>query len=135
VLTEKEYSEMKNEILSNNKKPQNNIEVDEPQINNEKWGAITLEFKGIFVLIDAEVKIIVNDELHSKESFKKGFRTKVPITEDSMKFRLKMSLAEKEFTVSELKKETFYLIELDYSRIKGEFSDNFKLTENGKDFN
>ncbi len=133
VLSEKEYSEMKNEILNiqnvTNEKTHKEIDTRENERNSIK-GNINLIFKGVFMLMDAKIKIHVDNELIATESLKKGFNISIPVKKDTHTFKIIQSLlisTKTEFTISELQEGDNCTVLLEYDRTTGTFSNNIKI--------
>ena len=136
VLSEKEYSEMKNEILSksdNETKPLQNLNVEQKKESQQnKNGVLTVSFGGQWFLFDAKTKLFVNDELHSTHSIKNGFSVKIPIVSDKMVIKVVlMSIKTTIYELEELDKSKDYSFGLIYDTVWGKYSDKFNLTENG----
>jgi hypothetical protein len=136
ILSENEYSEMKNEILS---KSNNQISaskklsiesiITSPQSKN---GVLTVSYPGRYFLFDAKTKLYVNNELHSTHSTKKGFSVKIPIDFESV--TLKVAILDSQSTsyeIEELDMVKNYSMELIYDIVWGKYSDKFNFSENG----
>ncbi len=129
AISEKEYAQLKNEIL-----PKHKEEISSLTNSNNKnnKGLITLKFKGQWFLFDAKTKLFVNGQLHSIHSTKKGFTAAIPV--DSEKITLKVVLAgikSTEFKMEELVLGKNYLMELKYDTAWGRYSTTYKFSENG----
>ena len=136
LLTEIEYSQMKNEILTKSdneiKQPQNIKEEQKKEIHQNKNGVLTVSFGGQWSLFDAKTKLFINDELHSTHSIKNGFSVKIPIESDKMIIKVVlMSVKTTTYELEELDKSKDYSFGLIYDRVWGNYSDKFNLIENG----
>lgn len=136
ILSEKEFFEMKNEILSRNdietKSSENlyeNVRKEVKQVNN---GFLTVIFAGQWFLFDAKTRIFVNSELHSTHSTKNGFSSKIPIESDCISLRLEINeLESTTFEIDDLDIKKNYTIIVEYSRMWGKYSSKFNFSENG----
>ncbi|MCG3165159.1 MAG: hypothetical protein POELPBGB_00921 [Bacteroidia bacterium] len=135
VITEKEYSEMKNEILgkSENEIPSSNFANNESkkETQQKKNGSLTLSFGGVWLLVDWKTYILVNNELHSTHSIKKGFTEIIPINAESMILTINIGAMSTTYELEELNQQKNYSMELSYSRVSSKFDDKFNFSENG----
>lgn len=135
VLSEKEYSDLKNDVLSKNDnsvKPEERFN-EKPQKNCKiKNGNFILSFKGNWSLFDAKTKIFINNELCFTESTKNGFEVSFPI--ESAQIKLKMVVGGVNSTIFDIKEIELhknYKMELSFDRTCGKYNNNFKIIENG----
>jgi|LakMenEpi05May12_1017382.scaffolds.fasta_scaffold05026_1 hypothetical protein len=136
ILSEKEFSEMKNEILTKNdneiitsKNLYENIRKEVKQVNN---GFLTVSFAGQWFLFDAKTRVFVNSDLHSTHSTKNGFSLKIPIESDCISLRLEINeLESTTFEIEDLDIKKNYTMLVEYSRIWGKYSSKFNFSENG----
>jgi hypothetical protein len=141
ILSEKEFSEMKNEILTKNnnelKSSENELKSSKKLKKNKdnqqnKNGVLTVNFPGVWTVIDVKTKLFVNDELHSTVSTKNGFNIKLPIKSENITLKLQITSEEStSFEIEELDKLKNYTMIVDYSRMWGKYSSKFKFSENG----
>jgi hypothetical protein len=133
VLSEKEYSEMKNEILS---KTDDDVKssLDTPVKENKKnkTGILTVGFKGQWFLFDAKTQLFVNNVLHSTHSTKQGFSVQIPITSEKISIKVVlMSIKSTVYDLEELDKSKDYSLGLIYDTAWGKYSNKFNIVENG----
>ena len=136
ILTEKEFSEMKYEILTkidNEIIPSGNVYKnhykESPKI---KSGVLTISFAGQWFLFDAKTKLFINDELHSTHSIKNGFSVDIPILSDKLTIKVVlMSIKTTVYELEELDKTKDYSFGLIYDMAWGKYSNKFNLYENG----
>ena len=133
VLSEKEYSEMKNEILS---KTDDDVKLslDTPITENKKnkTGTLTVGFKGQWFLFDAKTQLFVNNVLHSTHSTKQGFSVQIPISSESISIKVVlMSIKSTVYELEELDKSKDYSLGLIYDSAWGKYSNKFNIVENG----
>jgi len=136
VLSEKEYSEMKNEILSKKDseiKPSQVTPIPEnKEVPKTKVGMLTVNFSGKWALFDAKTQLLVNNELHSTHSTKQGFSVKIPIISDKMSIKVVlMGIKSTVYEVEELDKSKDYSLGLFYDSAWGKYSNKYKIIENG----
>jgi len=136
VLSEKEYSEMKNEILSKTdgeaKPAQGTPIAENKEVPKPKIGMLTVSFSGQWFLFDAKTQLFVNNELHSTHSTKQGFSVKIPITSDKMSIKVVlMSIKSTIYELEELDKSKDYSLGLIYDSTWGKYSNKFNIVENG----
>ena len=133
VLSEKEYSEMKNEILSktdDDVKSSLNTPVKENKKNKTK--ILTVGFKGQWFLFDAKTQLFVNNVLHSTHSTKQGFSVQIPITSEKISIKVVlMSIKSTVYDLEELDKSKDYSLGLIYDTAWGKYSNKFNIVENG----
>lgn len=133
VLSEKEFFELKNEILSKvdgeiKSSRHLNFEqnIESKQIKN---GFLTVSFDGQSFTFDAETKLFINDELHSKHSTINGFSVEIPILSDKMEIKVVlMSIKTTIYELEELDKSKDYFFGLIYDNVWGRYSDKINLT-------
>lgn len=126
ALTEKEFTDMKNEMLINRTKNSPIDDVD--KIGNSKTGILSIRFEGQWFLFDVKTKLFVNHEFHSSHSTKNGFNVDIPIS--SNKIFLKVVLAgfrSTTYEIEDLDPSKNYIMELTYSDFLGKYSNNFNL--------
>lgn len=136
VLSEKEFSEMKNEILSKTNaevKPSQGIPFAEnKEVPKSKTGMLTVSFGGQWFLFDAKTQLFINNELNSIHSTKQGFSVKIPIISEKMTIKVVlMSMKSTVYELEELDKSKDYSLGLIYDSTWGKYSNKFKITENG----
>lgn len=136
VLSEKEFSEMKIQILSKTADEENsaqNLNVTEKkEVQQKRNRILTISFSGQWFLFDAKTKLFVNNDLHSIHSTKQGFNVRIPIITD--KISIKVVLASIKSTVYELEgldKSKDYTLSLIYDVNWGRYSKKFNIIENG----
>ena len=98
----------------------------------KKKGRLDISFDGQWFLIDAKTKLIINGELHSTHSTKKGFYVSIPIQKESI--TLKVVLAGIKSTIFELEELDLnkeYHLGLIYDTMWGKYSNEFNFSENG----
>jgi hypothetical protein len=136
ILSEIEFFEMKNEILTKNdnetKSSENlfeNVRLESKQI---KKGVLTISFGGQWFLFDASTKLFINDAFHSTHSIKKGFSVEIPIESDKLIIKVVlMSIKTTIYELEELDKTKDYSFGLIYDNAWGKYSNKFNLEENG----
>ena len=129
-ISEQEYGTLKNELLStdNDTKESHNNTIGVERTTN---GSVTLSYPGVWVLFDAKIKIIINKELHSVQSAKKGFEVTIPLDSDSLDIELVfMGIKSTKIQVTQLDKRKNYTIELEYDSNWGKISNEINLIEN-----
>lgn len=136
VLSEKEYSQMKNEILS---KTDNDVKssLDTPakekkKDKKNKSGILTVGFKGQWFLFDAKTQLFVNDVLHSTHSTKQGFSVQIPISSEKISIKVVlMSIKSTVYELEELDQSKDYSLGLIYDSAWGKYSNKFNIVQNG----
>jgi hypothetical protein len=135
VISEKEYSEMKNEILSgngNNIKPKETLYAQSKLNSQIKKGKFTLSFKGNWSLFDAKTKILINNELRYTEFTKRGFEVSFPIENSQMKLELIVGGVNSTiFDIKKIEVHKNYIMVLNFNKTWGKYNNNFKIIENG----
>ncbi len=129
-ISEQEYGTLKNELLStdNDTKESHNNTIGVERTTN---GSVTLSYPGVWLLFDAKIKIIINKELHSVQSAKKGFEVTIPLDSDSLDIELVfMGIKSTKIQVTQLDKRKNYTIELEYDSNWGKISNEINLIEN-----
>ena len=129
-ISEQEYGTLKNELLStdNDTKESHNNTIGVERTTN---GSVTLSYPGVWLLFDAKIKIIINKELHSAQSAKKGFEVTIPLDSDSLDIELLfMGIKSTKIQVTQLDKRKNYTIELEYDSNWGKISNEINLIEN-----
>ncbi|MBK9381479.1 MAG: SHOCT domain-containing protein [Chitinophagaceae bacterium] len=129
-ISEQEYGRLKNELLStdNDTKESHNNTIGVERTTN---GSVTLSYPGVWLLFDAKIKIIINKELHSVQSAKKGFEVTIPLDSDSLDIELVfMGIKSTKIQVTQLDKRKNYTIELEYDSNWGKISNEINLIEN-----
>lgn len=129
-ISEQEYGTLKNELLStdNDTKESHNNKIGVERTTN---GSVTLSYPGVWLLFDAKIKIIINKELHSVQSAKKGFEVTIPLDSDSLDIELVfMGIKSTKIQVTQLDKRKNYTIELEYDSNWGKISNEINLIEN-----
>ncbi len=129
-ISEQEYGTLKNELLStdNDTKESHNNTIGVERTTN---GSVTLSYPGVWLLFDAKIKIIINKELHSVQSAKKGFEVTIPLDSDSLDIELVfMGIKSTKIQVTQLDKRKNYTIELEYDSSWGKISNEINLIEN-----
>jgi len=128
VITESEYSKMKEEILN----PSTPDVVSKKTEVPKKEGVMTVSFAGQFALIDMKVHLYINEQFHSTQSYRKGFSVKVPLTVDKLQVEVKnISITGTNSTIYEF--EDFeqgrdYLLELSFDALSSRFHKDFNLS-------
>ncbi|RDI50479.1 SHOCT domain-containing protein [Flavobacterium glaciei] len=133
VLSEKEYSEMKNEILSKTDDDvKSSLETPITENKKNKTGTLTVGFKGQWFLFDAKTQLFVNNVLHSTHSTKQGFSVQIPISSESISIKVVlMSIKSTVYELEELDKSKDYSLGLIYDSAWGKYSNKFNIVENG----
>lgn len=133
VLSEKEYSEMKNEILSKTDDDvKSSLDTAVKENKKNKTGILTVGFKGQWFLFDAKTKLFVNNVLHSTHSTKQGFSVQIPITSENISIKVVlMSIKSTVYDLEELDKSKDYSLGLIYDTAWGKYSNKFNIVENG----
>lgn len=133
VLSEKEYSEMKNEILSKTDDDvKSSLETPITENKKNKTGTLTVGFKGQWFLFDAKTQLFVNNVLHSTHSTKQGFSVQIPITSEKISIKVVlMSIKSTVYDLEELDKSKDYSLGLIYDTAWGKYSNKFNIVENG----
>ncbi|MDR7210921.1 hypothetical protein [Flavobacterium piscis] len=133
ALSEKEFVEMKIQILSktnNEKESIQNLNVTKK--GTEQNGILTISFSGQWFLFDAKTKLFVNDDLHSTHSTKQGFNVRIPIITDKISIKVVLaSIKSTLYELQELDKSKNYTLGLIYDTAWGKYSNKFNITENG----
>jgi len=130
IISEKEYSILKAEILSPKSEENPSLHLKE-NFKNKK-GVLTLKFDGQWFLFDTKTKLFVNNQLHSTLSTKNGFRVEIPLNSNSITIKLLLSgIKSTEFEIEELVKGKKYSMDLAYDTIGGRYSSKYKFSENG----
>lgn len=93
--------------------------------NNSK-GNLHIKWEGQWALIDQKIYVIVNGDKIGEYSFKKGFQTTVPITQQTMVIEIKLSIRKSKNTFS-LTPDVDYYYELLYNNTMGNF--DYRLTD------
>lgn len=136
ILSEKEFSEMKNEILTKNnstiKSSENMYESVRKEVLQIKSGVLTISFGGHWFLFDLKTKLFIDGGLHSTHSTKNGFTVKIPIESDNITLKLQiMELESTIFEIEDLDIQKNYSMIVKYSRMWGKYSSKFNFSENG----
>jgi len=130
IISEKEYSILKAEILS--LKSEVNPSLHPKENFKNKKGVLILKFDGQWFLFDAKTKLFVNNKLHSTHSTKKGFRVEIPLNSNSITIKLLLSgIKSTEFEIEELVSGKKYSMDLAYDTTGGRYSSKYKFSENG----
>ncbi|WP_395051160.1 SHOCT domain-containing protein [Flavobacterium sp.] len=135
IISEKEYSEMKNEILSKSstetQSPQNSFDEPKNMVQTKK-GKFTLGFKGSWSLFDAKTKIFINNELLFTESTKNGFEVSFPIQNSEIKVKLLVGgINSTVYNIEEIELHKNYKLTLNFDKTSGKYSNQFNIVENG----
>ncbi len=130
IISEKEYSILKAEILS--LKSEVNPSLHPKENFKNKKGVLILKFDGQWFLFDTKTKLFVNNHLHSTHSTKNGFRVEIPLNSNSITIKLLLSgIKSTEFEIEELLNNKKYSMDLSYDTIRGRYSSKYKFSENG----
>ena len=110
------------EVPNNNPHPVSNRDVSSAAISSQQTiGHLRISWPGTWMIIDAKVKVFVNDVHIGNYSFKKGFHVSVPIESTNVKVRVIYSIRtlEKDLFLELGKNYTLYL---SYNRTWGTMS-------------
>lgn len=139
VINQQEFESLKKEILGTsikvNKELGDEIMNDRRQTKSKETsnGILTVSYAGRWFLMDAKTKISINGEHNSTHSTKKGFSVDIPLESDTMTLKVTLGGMNKMvFELKELNVKSDYHFELQYDTMWGQYSDNYKLKENGK---
>ena len=95
-----------------------------------KKGELKIEWQGMWMIIDATVKIRIDDNNKFHGSFKKGFDFILPIEKSTYNVEIILgSMKTTKFTLSELNLTGKYLIQLEYNNTWGKFKKEINLQE------
>ena len=101
-------------------------------MKKKKKGSLDISFDGQWFLFDAKTKLIINDELHSIHSTKKGFYVSIPIQKESITLKVVLAgIKSTIFELEELELDKNYHLGLIYDTVWGKYSNEFNFTENG----
>jgi hypothetical protein len=133
ALSEKEFVEMKIQILSKTNNEEESIQnLNVTKKGTEQNGILTISFSGQWFLFDAKTKLFVNDDLHSTHSTKQGFNVRIPIMTDKISIKVVLaSIKSTVYELQELDKSKDYTLGLIYDTAWGKYSNKFNITENG----
>jgi hypothetical protein len=134
IISEKEYSEMKNEIISiPDIKSLQNLNIENNNNNGHtKKGIFTLNFKGNWSVFDATTKIYIDNELLFTESTKKGFEVSFPIQSSEIKLRLVVGGVNSTiYNIDEIEPYKNYKLILNFDKMVGKYNNQFNIVENG----
>jgi hypothetical protein len=136
ILSEKEFSEMKNEILTKNDNEiipfKNLYENIRKEVKQIKKGILTISFGGQWFLFDSKTKLFIDGDLHSTHSTKNGFSVEIPIESNNITLKLQiMELESTIFEIEDLDIQKNYSMIVEYSRMWGKYSSKFNFSENG----
>ncbi len=139
-LSEAEFIKLKSDILAGDLTKDKveytseikvNVAINEPDKPRlSETGSLRIVFKGMWFLFDVETYIYMNDKLVSKESTKRGFDVKIPLTsdQDEVFMKLKILANSTSFKV-DVNPCSQNLVTLNYSRTLGKYSSKFKYEE------
>lgn len=98
--------------------------------NDNKSSILHIVWEGMWMLIDAKVKIYIDNEFKFEGSFKDGFDYPMLISKECYDIEIKLgSMKTTKFKVNELLSSKNYCINLQYNSIWGKFSKDIKIID------
>ena len=94
---------------------------------NPNSAQLKIAFPGIWMVADVEVKVFLDNQLLGIGSVKKGFDLTAETTIGHHFLELKMSIRNQKYNF-EIPSDGTYLLQIDYSRTRGNFSNDVNLT-------